>query len=316
MRPSTSRAARYRRGRLAAALAAVVMVASAAGLGAQTTAGEATLKAPSPGIDVAIERGLLSVKLGQVSLSDALRAIGKKAGVEVYIEGDPGLVWPQTFAGVPLDEGIERLAGDNGLLMKFLPASTTAGAPRLIEVWVYGATGDAGVAFAPTLRTAGRTDSGYRELARLTRGQRLQAVRRLARSKDDAAVATLAQVLLRDPDATIRRISATALGNIGGEDAAAALAAALDDGDRSVRVRAIRGLRVIKGNDAAPLLGEIATGDRDAEVRRTTVHLLGALDSADARAAIEAALADPDAKVRDAATQALAASRGAFPGGN
>lgn len=316
MRALAIRMTRYRRRLLGAALAALFAATPVTGVRAQTTPGEAASKSPSPGIEVAIERGLLSVKLGRVSLGDALRAIGKEAGVRVNIEGDPGLVWPQTFAGVPLDEGIERLAGDNGLLMKFAPGSTAAEAARLTEVWVYSAAGQGGAGVASSTRTASRADDGYRDLAKLARGKRLQAVRRLARRKDEADVATLARVLSGDPDATIRRMSATALGNIGGEDAAGALAAALGDGDRSVRVRAIRGLRIVKGNDAAALLGEIATGDKDPEVRRTTVHFLGALDSEDARSALEIALGDPDAKVRDAATQALAAWRGAFSNGN
>jgi HEAT repeat protein len=131
------------------------------------------------------------------------------------------------------------------------------------------------------------------------------ALRILARQQDEAAIEVLGALAAHDPDATVRRIAATALGNIGGEAAAVALEAALVDPNVEVRIRAMRGLHVIGGAAAAGPLGELALGDADPALRRQAVHLLATLRSDEARATIDLAASDPDDSVRQAADEAL-----------
>ena len=113
---------------------------------------------------------------------------------------------------------------------------------------------------------------------------------RLARQQDEAAIELLGALLEHDPDPTVRRIAATALGNIGGEAVVPAFEAALADADVEVRIQAMRGLHVINGEAAAAALGELALGDADPGLRRQAVHLLATLRSDEARATIELAV--------------------------
>lgn len=58
---------------------------------------------------IEVKRGLLSVKLEKVALSDVLRTVGERAGARVSIQGNLGNVQPQVFWGLLLPDGIKRL---------------------------------------------------------------------------------------------------------------------------------------------------------------------------------------------------------------
>ena len=286
--------------RLVTALAGFAFLAALAA----TAPARAADESGQPRLYVEVEDGLLTVRVGEVPLDEVLRMIGEHGGFKLSLRGKLGLVRPQSFSDLPLHKGIQRLAGNNSLIM--IQAVGEDGTKRLAEVKVYGATALARKKPAERVRDLNRPDEELANLASLERGPRLRAVRALARRKDASAISALALVLADDRDATVRRIAATALGNIGGEQAAASLIGALADEDPTVRIRATRGLRMIKGADAAPMLGEVAMGDRDPEVRRLTIHLLGALDSPEARRILESAMSDPDPAIREAAKRALA----------
>jgi HEAT repeat protein len=145
----------------------------------------------------------------------------------------------------------------------------------------------------------------YQELAAKDKGERLAAIRDLARQQDDAAIETLGALLAQDPDPTVRRIAATALGNIGGEAVVGALETALADQDVEVRIQAMRGLHVINGEAAAAPLGELALRDADPGLRRQAIHLLATLRSDEARSTLELAASDPDNAIRQAVEEVL-----------
>ena len=84
-----------------------------------------------------------------------------------------------------------------------------------------------------------------------------------------------------------------------------ALATALLDEDRSVRRRAVQGLRKVGGERAVGPLGDALLEDEDPEVRVAAAHALGRILSNAAEDALTVAAADPDAKVREAASLAL-----------
>lgn len=247
-------------------------------------------------LEVSVDGDRLSVKVGKVPLKEVLAKVGEAAGFRVKVRGDAGEVRPQTFHNVPLEKGVELLIGDSGYVM--IREDDAEGAPRLAQLLVYGNTKVADAQQRRQQRTQTQTKGAPQEL---DRGERLRLVRQLAREKDTHA---LANYLAKDSDASVRRIAATALGNIRDDAAAAALQGALTDEDPSVRIRATRGLRLIMGADALPLLSTVATTDKDPEVRRLTVHLLSELDGPIARAAVESALNDPDEAVRRAAERA------------
>jgi hypothetical protein len=261
--------------------------------------------------------GRLSVRVGEAPLEAVLEAIAAQTDLTIIIRGDPGMVGPAAFADLPLDAGIRRLAGERRLMMVFRRSEGHGGQGRLREVRVYGQPPSDELARVrePLTRTLGKLAKeptatapeppSYQELAAKDRGERLAAIRGLARQQDEAAIETLATLLARDPDRSVRRIAATALGNIGGENVVPALEAALADPDVEVGIQAMRGLHAINGEAGAASLGELALGDADPELRRQAVNLLATLRSDEARSTIELAATDPDDTVRQAAEEVL-----------
>lgn len=289
--------------------------AGAAAVGAEET------PAAAPDLAVTVADGRLSVRVDAAPLDAVLEAIAAQTDVAITIRGDPGTVQPQAFADLPLAAGIRRLAAERGLLMVFARPDGRGAPGRLRQVRVYGdpPSDDLAPSERPLTRTFGKLAKepppaappppDYEELATRNKGERLMALRGLARQQDEAAIEVLGALTTHDPDATVRRIAATALGNIGGEAVVAALEAALGDPDVEVRIQAMRGLHAIEGEAAAAPLGELALGDADPGLRRQAVNLLATLRSDEARSTIDLAVSDPDDSVRAAAEEALARPR-------
>lgn len=122
---------------------------------------------------------------------------------------------------------------------------------------------------------------------------------------DEMAAAALARVVRRDADAGVRRIAAWALGEIGDPAAVAALGDAVrSDADREVRRTAAWALGEIGSADAVPALG-VAVRSGDTEVKSMATWALGEIQPERAPAPLVAALEDKDAGVRRMAAWAL-----------
>ncbi len=110
---------------------------------------------------------------------------------------------------------------------------------------------------------------------------------------------------MADPEASVRRQAARALGRVRGERALDALASALGaDSDAEVRSAAARALGRARRSEAAVALAG-ALDDADAEVRRQAARALGNIRSPEAVPALVAALRDTDPEVQDQAAWAL-----------
>ncbi|HET6469156.1 MAG TPA: HEAT repeat domain-containing protein [Geminicoccaceae bacterium] len=228
-----------------------------------------------------VEAGRLSGQVEAVPLAQVLRAIGSEAGIEVRIVGELGLALPQRLDDLPVEDGIRRLVGSsNGLVMLFSPDP-----PRLRAIRVYGTLGAATSLSRPDPPDEVPPDAALAE----DPAAAMAAIRELAARRDDDAARRLATYLAEAPDPELRRVTAGALAAVGGDAAAAALEDALGDEDRSVRLQALRSLRMLRGEEAAAPLARIAREDEDPEVRRTALLLLNGLESLVARAALEAA---------------------------
>lgn len=80
--------------------------------------------------------------------------------------------------------------------------------------------------------------------------------------------------MLRDPDALLRQMAATLLGQCGGQLALTALVAALGDHDESVRWAAATVLARHDADSAQVLLRRLASRDLAPEMRRVAAHVL------------------------------------------
>jgi beta-lactamase regulating signal transducer with metallopeptidase domain len=119
----------------------------------------------------------------------------------------------------------------------------------------------------------------------------------------------LIRVLRSDPDATVRRSAAWALGESARGGQAAVLVAALrGDADTGVREMAAWALAGDRSEDAGSVLAHALRRDGSVEVRATAAWALGQRRQADTTALV-AALADATPEVREAAIWALGNQR-------
>jgi hypothetical protein len=282
---------------LAAALAGAVLAAS--------------LPAAAEEIEIEIENGRLSAAVGEVPLVRVLEAIGEVAGFEVGARGEVGDARPQRFEDLPLEQGIRRLAGPNGVLIRWLPGEE--GERRIAAVTVVPRVETAALpqprqppqmargAAASPAQAIGR----YDQIARMDAGGRARAIDALARSGDPMAQEVLAEALARDPDPGVRRQAAAVLAGSAGPAALGALETALVDGDPGVRIEALRAQAQRGGEEAVDVLASMVVRDEEPSVRRVAAQLLARDASPEALFALEDALDDPDPDVRAIAEAAL-----------
>ncbi len=98
-------------------LAALAVAIPATVFGGGAGSALAADESGQPRIYVEVEDGLLTVRVGEVPLDEVLRMIGEHGGFKLSLRGKLGLVRPQSFSDLPLHKGIQRLAGNNSLIM-------------------------------------------------------------------------------------------------------------------------------------------------------------------------------------------------------
>lgn len=124
------------------------------------------------------------------------------------------------------------------------------------------------------------------------------------------AVPALGERLVQDPDPVARQRCAEALALIGGEAAEQALAPALEDPLKSVRLAAVKGIIELNPAAAFDALARMVATDEEWEIRVNAAQGLGRSGLPEAEPFLEAALEDGNEFVRAAATNALKALGG------
>jgi len=284
-------------------------------------------------IDVGVDHGTLTVNVRNAPLAQVLRAIGERAGIQVIVRGNVNSPVTQSFAGVPLEEGLRRLAWGYSLVVAHTAAAGTPRAVMLTRVWVLGSVSTpnsfAAATSAPEI-TIGRLRhvperasgfsllprQGEQAVARDTEvtvasqrsdwGQEIQTLTEAADRGSEVAVARLGDIIASEADATARHHAVAALGRLTGVEVEPMLTDALGDVDAAVRMRAVRGLRGAGTDTAAQALTAVLAGDPDPQVRLAAVRALVSLPSRTMLQGLEQAAADPDAAVRASAARGLA----------
>jgi len=126
----------------------------------------------------------------------------------------------------------------------------------------------------------------------------------LGQLEDRRGTSALSQALSGDTSVEVRRMAAWALGQVEDASAVSALGAALDDEDQEVRTTALWALGQIESPEAVEPLARVL-GSPDPESRRTAAWALGQIESREAVAPLAAALHDEDPEVRDQVVWAL-----------
>ena len=234
--------------RLVVALAGLVLL-TVRGAGAAT-------QMDVSAIEVSAHAGRLTVRILAAPLSDVLRAIAERTKVTIKLRGD--LTTPVTaiFAGIPLDEGVKRLARGHSVCLFYGLAGPT-GAGSLREAWVIASQHRSGgpPGFDPNRRAAWlaqvqvlssrRDATALHALARLVAHDdapmvRAQAALALGSFAALDAGSVLVEALANDPHPHVRRMAARALGSLRTEDARRGLERASTDVDPGVRREAAR----------------------------------------------------------------------------
>ena len=95
---------------------------------------------PSPAtVKLRFDQQTLAAEVGAAPLAQVLRAVAEETDMEIEIRGELGEVRPQAFEGVPLEEAMRRLVGDNrvNLIMRY--EVDAAGGRRVVSVTVRAA---------------------------------------------------------------------------------------------------------------------------------------------------------------------------------
>lgn len=232
-----------------------------------------------PGQEVVVRRGLLSVDLRDAPLAEVLRAIGAQSGLRVTVADEVSAQVTETFTNVPLEQGVRRLARWHSLVAIYVASEKEGGVPELAELRVYGMSaqpsGEVGAVMDrqdgmdPASLVAAEPGAAAPSVA-----LRIQGVRRLAQTRDQTAVAPLAQVLTRDREPQVRAEAAVGLASIGGEAALAALTEALTDENVSVRLRVADALGRFQDDRAQQMLDKMGRDDSEPRVRRRASSIL------------------------------------------
>jgi HEAT repeat protein len=126
-------------------------------------------------------------------------------------------------------------------------------------------------------------------------------------AENDLAVKALSTALLRDKDSSVREMAAWALGN--GDDRSSmslnALSSALhSDADERVRVTATWALGNLGADEAVDILSA-ATMDKNRDIRTRAIWAIGNISPREAPKVLLQSLRDPDPKIRELSAWAL-----------
>lgn len=269
---------------------------------------------------VRVENQRLSVELGRVPLHEVLIAVAAQTGARLTMKGDLGQVAPQAFTGVPIAEGLARLASGNGLLLEFAP-TRDGSAAKLVTIRAVAPKGGQ-VATSGELQprqavahAAPNRDGMPANFWNYQDGSenlpspdvRIARINQIGRQRGPASEAALTAVVSADPEAAVRAAAVHLLAAFRTDAARAALTQAANDGETEVRIEALRALgSQPAGAKPVEVLVRALMGDADREVRITAANLLSTRDGPTAKAALEAAAgADQDQQLREIARQAL-----------
>ena len=264
----------------------------------------------APVVHVEVSQGELTVDVRQIPLARVLEIVGERAGLAMTVHGDLGAPITDSFVGLPLEEGIRRLARGHSTAVTYGVVPDGSGTVRLAEVRVMargsGTSSPPPIAAPPRRQQADSSVADSPEASALA--LQIDEIQRFvgdAAQGSEAALTRLAEIA-SGPDAALREQAVAALARLDTAVAEPALVDALDDVDASVRMRAIRGLRTFGTDTAAQSLANALIRDADPEVRLTALAAVGSLSGPRMLTMLEKASADPDVTVRETALRWLA----------
>ena len=248
----------------------------------------------------------LSLTARHVVLRDLLVAVARNARLELSLEGSFEEPVTIDLPPLPVEQAIGRILDGYSYALELADGSVEAATDH------EGPIGSL-VVFGPAANTDPRGDGrSWPEPALLDEDARAEIAAALANDGSAGAVALLGGALA-DPSPAVRLEAVSALAGVGGSASGLALQPSLTDPSPAVREAAIEAWGEIGGRAALPALA-VALQDREPALRESAVWALQALgDAPGVVGLLQSAALDPDARVRQAALEALeeTAARGA-----
>ena len=263
-------------------------------------------------IDVAVSGVELTVDVQNAPLAQVLQIIGERACIDVTLHGDFSTPVTQSFVGLPLEEGIRRLARGHSVAVTYGTSTDESGQSMLTGVWVIGKSSPGAGAASDSSPSSPKAEQADSRVAEATESQLAPRIGEIQRLADDAgrggeaALARLTDIGAQDADAALRQQAVAALGRLTSSAVEPALVAALADTDVEVRLRAVRGLRRFGTDTAVQSIAEVSLADADPQVRLAAVTALTSLPGGSMRRGLARASSDPDEVVRGVAIRGLA----------
>ena len=269
--------------------------ASAAGAasprGAARPAGEADAAADT---GVRIERGRITVDVGEVPVARVLAAVARDLRADVLVRGDLGLTKAQTFSDVPLLDGLERLVQPNHLVVEFAPPRGDV-SPRIVRIRVFGLGAATDPSLEPEMltaagggaavaRPASRASAGfdgnlgwsYDDASRLPPlAQRVRRIGGIYAVSGVRGLDALRTVVESDPEAPARAAAVRSVAAFPYQDALPLLQQALADESTDVRLAAVGAINPDQSEPPMFLVDTIVNEEEDPRVRLTALERLG-----------------------------------------
>ena len=245
------------------------------------------------GTGVRIDRGRITVEIGQVPVAEVLAAVARDLRADVLVRGDLGLTKAQTFSEAPLLDGLERLVQPNHLVVEFAPRRDGV-SPRIVRIRVFGlgaatdpsaepesltaAGGSAAV--ARTARTAAGFDGNlgwsYDDASQLPPvAQRVRRIGGIYAVSGVAGLDALRTVIDNDPNSAPRAAAVRSVAAFPYQDAVPLLQQALYDESIEVRLAAVSAINPDPTEPPMFLVDTIVNEEEDPRVRLTALERLG-----------------------------------------
>jgi hypothetical protein len=300
-----------------------ILTGAAACLGAdpppQARAQEARAAAPRPVIEYHGDR--LSVQVHQAPWAAVLQELERHAGIQIQVKGTLAGTLTQTFESLPLEQGLRRLLRDAHLIFFYTSGPTGSSATdQLTRVWLVpkeDRTAEATSRRHPPTRAAAQPPQEVlsalgmpaeaiptQEEAALAgdptaEGDQETRLTALHTAVWQGQTEALRQAIL-DPDQTIQTTAVELLAERDPQGAVAVLLGAAKHAQSPVRLQALDLLQQLNQADERTALSalEEALTDADATVKNYAIHALAERGGPSALGSLRRALHDPDPAVR------------------
>jgi HEAT repeat protein len=299
-------------GRLALRVTAVLFLALPLTVGPAAIASAESEHDRLPVIEVELSHAGLTVDVRHAPLSRVLEIIGERASVDITLHGDVSAPITESFASLPLEDGIRRLARGHSVVVAYGAPTDESGRAMVTGIWVMASSAAGARGASESAPSFPESSSPFPNTARdgesplALQTDEIQRLGADAGHGSEAAMLRLAEIVASDGEVALRHQAVAALGRLASPTAEPVLAAALADTDVEVRLRAVRGLRRFGTDTAVQSIAEVSLTDADPHVRLAAVTALTSLPGGSTLRALAKASSDPDDVVRAVAIRGLA----------